>query len=145
MLAIRASRLVGAMLLAQSFAYADSLSGRDESKELADRVMAKVAAGEFEAGVRLTAPFAIVPSVQVDEMIEQAKSQDERFADDFGSAIDAEFLGEDKVGENLFRLNYLLRYEKRPAMWRFYFYRGKDGWVLYWMYFDDDIRPLFPQ
>jgi hypothetical protein len=63
---------------------------------------------------------------------------------DCGKTIGTEFVREDKVGENLFRLTYLQRCEKRPMRWVFYFYRGKNGWGLYGFFWDEDIAQMFP-
>jgi hypothetical protein len=126
-------------------AWADTLKSPVEARQLTDRVMAKVGEGDIENGIRLTKPFLIIPPAEFDAMLEQLKLQLPVMSQRFGKSIGAEFIREDKVGENLLRIIQVHRFEKHPMRWSFYFYRGKSGWVLNTFKTDDDIRQLFPQ
>lgn len=131
------------LLLFHSFVHADSLNSPAEAKNMADRVMAKVGSGEIEAGLRLVKPFLIIPSAEFEAIIEKLKLQLPVMSQRFGKSIGAEFIKEEKVGENLFRLTYIHRFERHPMRWVFYFYRGKSGWMLDTFKTDDDLYLLF--
>lgn len=128
-----------------SFAFADTFDTPAEIRQFADKVMGKVGSGEVEAGLGLMKPYIIIPAAEFDVMLEQVKLQKPVLSQRFGKSIGSEFIREDKVGENLIRLTYALRFEKHPMRWVFYFYRGKTGWLLNTFRFDDDIRQLFSQ
>jgi hypothetical protein len=133
------------LLACHTVSFADTLASPADARRLADRVMAKVGAGEIESGLRLGKPFLIIPSSEFEAMIEQVKLQAPMMSQRFGKSIGSEFIREDKVGENLLRLTYAHRFEKHPMRWVFYFYRGTNGWVLDTFKTDDDIRLYFPQ
>ena len=137
-------QIVALLLLTCSCAFADTLGSPTEARQLTDRVMAKVGAGDIENGMRLTKPFLIIPASEFEAMIEQLKLQIPAMSQRFGKSIGSEFIREDKVGENLLRIIQIHRFEKHAMRWSFYFYRGKAGWVLDTFKTDDDIRQLFP-
>jgi hypothetical protein len=126
-------------------AWADTLKTPAEARQLTDRVMAKVGEGDIEGGLRLTAPFLVISPAELDAAIGQIKVQLPSMSQRFGKSIGAEFIREDRVGDNLIRIVQLHRFEKHVMRWNFYFYRGKSGWVLNTFKTDDDIRQLFPQ
>jgi hypothetical protein len=111
---------------------------------LTDRVMAKVGEGDIEYEIRLMKPFLIIPPAEFEVMLGQLKMQLPAMTQRFGRSIGHEFIREDKTGENLLRIVHIHRFEKHLMRWSFYFYRGKDGWVLNTFKTDDDIRQLFP-
>lgn len=127
-----------------SGALADTLKSPIEARQLTDRVMIKVGMGDVENGVRLIKPYLIIPSSEFEAMIEQLKLQSPAILHRFGKSIGYEFIREDRVGENLLRIVQIQRFEKHVMRWNFYFYRGKNGWVLNTFKSDDDIRQIFP-
>ena len=136
------------LLTTHSIAFADTLGDRAEARQLADRVMEKVAAGKIDEGVRLTRPYyANVTDTQFQLILEgfEEKRKGLSMSETFGKTLGTEFIREEKVGEHLFRLTYMQRCDKFPMRWEFYFYHGKDGWTMYWMSWDDDIVGMFPR
>jgi len=136
-----------ALMLLASLSFAASgatLKGPSDARKLADNVMAKVAAGDTEGGLRLTKPYVIIPDAEFEAMLGQLKLQAPLMASRFGATVSSEFIREDTVGDSLVRLTYIQRFERHPMRWVFYFYRGKDGWVLNTFRTDDAIQLLFP-
>ena len=134
------------LLAAHSISFAETFGDRAEAKQLADRVMLKVAADKMEEAVRLTQPFyTSATKSEFNVILEGVKEKHPGMLADCGKTVDVELIREDKAGENLFRLTYLQRCEKRPMRWVFYFYRAKDRWTLYWFFWDEDITQIFPQ
>lgn len=60
----------------------------------------------------------------------------------YGKALEAELIREEPVGNSLVRLVYLLKSEKAPTVWEFYFYRPKSDWFLINILFTDKALPL---
>lgn len=125
-------------------AMADTLNDTASARLLTDQVMGKVGKGDMAGAVEMIRPLAIVPKAEFDVMAEQIKLQEPVLAQRFGKSIGQEFIRADQVGENLLRVVQLHRFERHAMRWNFYFYRGKDGWVLNTFTFSDDIHNLFP-
>lgn len=126
-------------------AFAETLKGTAEARELTDKVMQKVGEGNMEGGLLLMKPFLIIPVAEYDVMVDRLKMQMPAMAQRFGKSIGHEFIREDKTGENLYRVVQINRFEHHPMRWVFYFYRGMDGWVLNSFKTDDEITKLFPE
>jgi hypothetical protein len=135
---------VAVLLVLSTSAFAATLKDAGEARKLSDQVMAKVAAGDTEAALRLTKPYLIIPDSEFETMVGQMKLQAPVMAARFGSTIGAEFVRQDAIGDSLFRVTYIQKFEKHPMRWVFYFYKGKEGWVLNTFRTDDVIQQLFP-
>lgn len=135
---------IAAILCALSFAVsAEVLKTPAEARVLTDKVMAKVGAGDATGGLQLTKPYLIIPESEFGVVLEQIKLQEPLLARRFGSSVGWEYLRTDVVGENLMRIMYVHRFERHPMRWTFYFYKGKQGWILNTFKSDDDIRQFF--
>lgn len=132
------------LLILSAPVFADTLKDATEIRKLTDRVMSRVGAGDFEGGLRIMKPYLVIPEAEFEVVVEQMKTQAPSITRRFGKSIGQEFMREDKAGESLLRIVHIHRFEKHPMRWSFFFYRGKDGWVLNTFKFDDDIRALFP-
>ena len=114
------------------------------ARQLTDQIMSKIAAGEFEAGLRLAQPYVIIPDSEFETMVGQGKLQTPMMVQRFGKSIGSEFIREDRAGENVFRIVQINRFEKHATRWTFIFYRTPTGWCINTFYFDDKIQALFP-
>jgi hypothetical protein len=123
---------------------ADTLKTPAEARQLTDRAMAKVGAGDIESGIRLLRPFFIIPPAEFEVMIDKLKMQLPAMSQRFGKSIGYEFIREDRAGENLLRIVQIHRFQKHAMRWNFYFYRGENGWVLNTFNTDDELQKLFP-
>lgn len=130
-------------LLIMSHVTAATLPSPNAAKELSDKIMERVAAGDLEGGLRLMKPYGIVPEAEMETAIGQAKLQAPMYIQRFGKIIGREFLREEKVGESLIRFTHLQKFDRHVMRWVFVFYKGNAGWVLNTFYFDDNIRAVF--
>lgn len=137
-----AATLLAALLVSPSV-FADSLESRDAAVALTDKVMARVAKGEFREGLAMTRPYTIIPAAEFDAMIGQVELQMPVMLSRFGKSIGYELLRNDTVGESLTQVVYLQRFEKHATVWRFVLYRGADGWVVNSFNFVDNISSAF--
>ncbi len=133
------------LLVMCSSAIAETLKDPAAARQITDRIMAKVSAGDMEAGLKLAKPFLIIPPAEFDVMLDRLKMQQPAMTQRFGQSIGSEFIRQDAVGESVLRIVQIHRFEKHAMRWVFYFYRGKDGWVLNTFKTDDDIRLLFTE
>ena len=60
----------------------------------------------------------------------------------YGKTLGYELVKEEKFGESLVRLSYLLKSEKGPTVWVFHFYRPEDSWILAGVNFTDQLQQL---
>lgn len=101
----------------------------------------KQAIGDFVAGSSLA---------EKREELTRLQDQAEKLEDRYGNISDHEQVAEKNYGKDLVVLRYLLKAEKFPIVWHFYFYRsGNNGmlvggrpWTLIELRFDTDLRAL---
>lgn len=141
---MKAMSLIGILLFAP-LAMADTFQSSTAAKEFTDKVMMRLAAGDFEGGLKMMKPYTIIPEAEFDAMMGQAKLQLPAISQRFGKPIGREFIREDKVGDSLVKIVQLLKHEKHALRWTFYFYKSRNGWVLNTFHFDDRIQDLFPR
>ena len=60
----------------------------------------------------------------------------------FGKILGHEFLNEKEIGSSIVRLVYILKSEKGPTVWEFYFYKPRDSWFLAKVTFNDQFGNL---
>ena len=126
-----------------SNAIADTLSSKNDAKELASRVMIEIGKGNMESGINLTKPYLIVPEHEYLALVDQMKMQEPVIAQRFGKTISVEIAAIEEVGESLMLVMYLQKFDKHVLRWKFYFYKPRSGWVLNTFTFDDQIRSMF--
>lgn len=60
----------------------------------------------------------------------------------YGKILGHEFIKQEKFGTSIVRMIYVLRSEKSPTIWEFYFYKSKDAWILANILFNDEFGLL---
>lgn len=60
----------------------------------------------------------------------------------YGKILGYDFVKEEKYGSSIVRLIYILRSEKAPTIWEFYFYKPKKSWFLANVIFNDQFTFL---
>lgn len=60
----------------------------------------------------------------------------------YGKMLGHDFIKEEKLGSALVRLVYVLKSEKAPTIWEFYFYKPKEHWFLAKITLDDQFALL---
>jgi hypothetical protein len=140
-----ASFIAGVLLCVASFSvYAQQLLPSPESaRDLAERVMQRVAKDDIEGGLATLKPYWLLGPGEFDAIAEKVKLQLPLIRQRFGKAIGYELIRNEKVGTSLLQFTYLQRFEKHAARWIFIFYRGEKDWLLNSFWFDDNTRALF--
>lgn len=60
----------------------------------------------------------------------------------YGKIVSYEVLKDEKYGKSIERFVYVLKSEKAPTIWEFYFYKPKDLWFLAYVVFNDQFSLL---
>ena len=60
----------------------------------------------------------------------------------YGKILGYEFIKEEKFGSTITRLMYVLKSEKSPTIWEFYYYKPKNKWFLANINFNDQYSLL---
>jgi hypothetical protein len=76
------------------------------------------------------------------EIVESLKKQTSGLLAALGSPLGFEFVKEQRYGESVVRVVYILKYDKGPIMWEFYFYKPKSDWIMINMEFNDRLTIL---
>jgi len=143
MLPLRSFHSVLFALAIWSSAHGEQLKSLEDAKRLTEQVMTKVGSGDSEAGLLLMKPYVSIPTAEFEVALNQFRAQAPAMDQRFGKSLGCEFISQDKSGENIVRIIYIHRFETHPMRWNFYFYHGKNGWILDTFKTDDDIKLLF--
>jgi hypothetical protein len=60
----------------------------------------------------------------------------------YGNILGVELINEEKFGDTIVRLVYVLKSEIAPTIWEFYFYKPKSDWFLGKLLFNDEFNLL---
>ena len=76
------------------------------------------------------------------QQVKLAKGQTHAAINMYGKLLDYEFIKQQKYGDSIVRLVYVLRCEQLPFTWEFYFYKAVSGWKLVQFNFNDKFDLL---
>ncbi|MBU1078530.1 MAG: hypothetical protein KKH98_14625 [Spirochaetes bacterium] len=77
-----------------------------------------------------------------EEAVENLKKQTSVGTVMYGKLLGSEFIKEKNYGQSIIRLIYILKCEKVPLTWEFYYYRATDKWQLISIQFNDQTDLL---
>jgi hypothetical protein len=135
-------------LIVTAIAFGEALPDENAAKDLAVKVMTKVAVGDLDAAFLMMKPYVPLSPTEIDSIAIQSKSMREQYGKRYGSSIGYEFIDSKKVGDSLLRLRYIEKTDKHVLPWVFYFYKTNEGWILnsfnwndvYTMLFNDEAK-----
>ncbi|MHC5074889.1 MAG: hypothetical protein ACYTFM_00465 [Planctomycetota bacterium] len=76
------------------------------------------------------------------EAIGVQKQQTSQLFDTYGRLLEKEFVKKQQYGKSLIRLVYILKCEKMPLVWEFYYYKTEGKWQLISLKLRDDLDML---
>ncbi|MCZ2344168.1 MAG: hypothetical protein LC104_20590 [Bacteroidales bacterium] len=103
------------------------------ARQLADQAMHHVKHGDLDAAYATLIPHLTWPQ-GVEHLLsarDQAKKMREALSRNDAPMGEIEFLTRETVGHSLERYVYLEKWERTAMVWKFTFYRGREGWTLY--------------
>ncbi len=74
--------------------------------------------------------------------IQQQKQQTSVLFENYGKLLSYEFIKKQQYGKSIIRLVYILKCEKTPVVWEFYFYKADADWQLVSLKFRDNYDLL---
>jgi hypothetical protein len=74
--------------------------------------------------------------------LEEGKRQIAANLSKYGKQLGYELVVEKPFGASVVRLVYILKMEKHPTVWEFFFYRPKDNWFLANFDVNDEFKGL---
>ena len=132
-------------LIASTTAFAKTLTNENAAKDLATKIMAKVAKGDLSAAFKMMNPYTFIGPAEIDAIIIQAKVSREKSGEKNGKSLGYEFIDSKKSGDSLLRFRYIEKNEKNVLLWVFYFYKVKEGWILDSFNWNNVYGPLFEE
>ncbi len=109
--------------------------------QMAEKFFATVEKGKIGEAYDQLFQGSIIP-VTKPQSVETMKKQTESGLSPFGKILGHEKIREEKVGTSIVRLVYVIKSEKFPTVWEFYFYRAKSEWVLGNLRLNDQFQGL---
>jgi len=76
------------------------------------------------------------------QAVSMLKQQTEGGLPLYGKVLGYEYISEEKFGTSILRYVYVLKSEKGPTEWEFYFYKPKGSWFLVNVTFNDQFTLL---
>lgn len=110
-------------------------------KMKAELFFKRVEAGEIDKAYNRLFAGSSIP-VDKPQAVTLLKQQTRTALPIYGKIINHEFLFKEKVGNAIMRLVYILKSEKHPTVWEFYFYKPKSTWFLSNVQFNDQFKSL---
>jgi len=119
------------------------LANAPEAKQVAEGIVASIAAGNFTGAWKEMRPLSVIPPAEVEVFEAQFNSQVDNLLRRFGSSSGYELIREETLGTSLIRYQFLVRHQKAPLRWMFVFYKAEKGWVLTDFKFDGNASTFF--
>ncbi len=110
-------------------------------KQKAETFLSSVKSGDVVAAYNRLFIGSSIPTDKP-QAVTLLKQQTQAALPIYGKVIGYEFLLEEMFGDSVIRLVYLLKSEKHPTFWEFYFYKPKSEWFLSNILFNDQFQLL---
>ncbi len=75
-------------------------------------------------------PYLSLSGTEVDSVYLQTKLTRDQYKARFGATIATEYISTKTIGSSLVRYLYVERTENTAFVWKFIFYKTKEGWVI---------------
>ena len=136
--------LCGVLLITMlSLAYGAILRNPEEAKELAEKVLARVAVGDMDGVVTVVKPYWPFPENELEALVAQTAQQRQLLAGRLGKSIGFTLVRREVAADTFLRLVYVERCENTGLRWLFTFYKVKDTWKFNGFAWDEEIAKLF--
>lgn len=110
-------------------------------KDKTEAFLAAIQNGDISAGYDRLFTGSAIPNDKP-QAIAVVKMQTQSGLSLYGKILGYEFIKEEKFGSSVVRLVYVLKSEKAPIIWEFYFYKPKESWFLANVIFKDEFALL---
>jgi hypothetical protein len=126
------------LLLIPAYAYAADLQ---TPKNLTDAFFSSVIKGNISNAYDQLFQGSSIPNDKP-QAVTALKQQTRSNLPLYGKLLGYEFIKEEKFGNSVTRILYILKSEKGPTIWEFYFYKPENSWFLANVVFNDQFQML---
>jgi len=112
-----------------------------EPKEFVEEFFNLVKAGKVSQGYDILFAGSGIPAMKP-QAVDMLKTQTASGLPMYGKILGFEKVREEKFGISIVRLVYILKSEKAPTIWEFYFYKPQTSWFLGHILFNDQFQLL---
>lgn len=112
-----------------------------EPREFVEEFFGNIKAGKVAEGYDILFTGSGIPAMKP-QAVETLKTQTVSALAMSGEIVGFEKLREEQFGTSIVRLVYVLKCEKEPTIWEFYFYKPHASWFLRNILFNDQFQLL---
>lgn len=112
-----------------------------DPKEFVEEFFSYVKAGKVSQGYDVLFVGSGIPAMKP-QAVDMLKTQTASGLPMYGKILGFEKVREEKFGASVVRLVYILKSEKAPTVWEFYFYKPQTNWFLGHIIFNDQFQNL---
>ena len=119
-----------------------AVSQKEDYQKKTEKFLAGVLKGEIDKSYdEILSKWIVEAKPQEVQML---KAQTKTAVNMYGNLLDYEFIKQQKYGDCIVRLVYVLKSERMPFTWEFYFYKAKEvsNWELVNIKFSDEYDLL---
>jgi hypothetical protein len=110
-----------------------------EPTEFVEEFFGQVRAGKVAEGYDILLAGSGIPAMKP-QAVDVLKTQTASNLPMYGKILGFEKIREEKFGASVVRLVYLLKSEKAPTVWEFFFYKPQTNWFLANILFNDQFQ-----
>ena len=112
-----------------------------EPREFVEEFFGYVKAGKVREGYDLLLAGSGIPAMKP-QAVDTLKERTASALPTYGMVLGFDKVREEKFGSSIVRLVYVLKSEKAPTIWEFYFYKPQTSWFLGNVLFNDQFLSL---
>ena len=131
------------LLIMLGLAYGASLKNMEETKELAEKVLARVVVGDMDGVVTVVKPYWPFPDDELEALVAQTVRQRHLLANRLGKSLGFTLVRREVAADTFLRFVYVEKCENTGLRWMFTFYKGRDVWKFNGFTWDEEIAKLF--
>jgi hypothetical protein len=133
---MRGLKLMTAAVVASGLLVTPLMAQEATPKAMAEQFLTQLSQGEVDQAYDQL--FKGSPTAQSKaQEIDAVKRQTGAVLPTYGKILGHDFACERKIGASIVIANYVLREEKHPLIWTFFFYKPNDSWVTDSVTFND--------
>ena len=114
-------------------------AGEASPKTIAEQFLSSLPRQRFDASYDQLLDGSFI-SNNNPQAVANLRSQTEKLLPLYGSILGYELIQEENFGTSIVRLVYILKQEKHPTVWEFYFYKPRSFWFLANIRFNDQFN-----
>lgn len=130
------------LLLAAGLAHSATLRNSEEAKELAEKILVRMARGDVPQSMALMQPYWPLPESELEALVTQATTQRQAMIPRLGNSLGFALVRRETLADIFLRLIYIEKLDNAGVRWSFTFYKGKDTWKLHGVSCDEEITKL---